>query len=149
MPSNYFKSILKRGIKRSDLIKYWNRAKKAADKSYKKHDSKYWGTVTNIFKNMINKHLNLNEDAITSVPDSGPGLIGGAGAGQGEGNPPITSFDQIYANMKNKGTKSSDIKYVRGALNPIKRAKKHKIANVTFEPTDVDSMYVDYSGKLG
>lgn len=65
MPAAYVKSLAdKYKIPIEKLEKYWKEAKKVI-KDYGKYDDnddKLWGTVVKIFKNKINKHLNLQEE---------------------------------------------------------------------------------------
>lgn len=70
MPAPYLKSLAdKYGVSIKTLEKYWKEAKKViADYGkYDDNDDKKWGTIVNIFKNKINKHLGFNEELGESV----------------------------------------------------------------------------------
>lgn len=65
MPSKMLKNQAEKyGCSIKDAEKYWKEAKKDASKSYDKKDDKYWGTVTKILKNKLNKHCEKNEGNI-------------------------------------------------------------------------------------
>ena len=61
MPVNLIKSISsKHGVSEKTLEKYWDEAKKAAKESGRsEEDSRFYGLVTDIFKNKIKKHLDI------------------------------------------------------------------------------------------
>jgi len=68
MPAPYLATLAdKYGIAMSTLEKYWKEAKKVIQDygKYDTNDDKKWGTIVNIFKNKINKHIpGVNESII-------------------------------------------------------------------------------------
>jgi hypothetical protein len=72
MASNYIQSISdKHGISIKKLEDYWEQAKAVAAKDGKKSSEEFFGTVTNIFKGIVekNEEITLEEDATTTSGD--------------------------------------------------------------------------------
>ena len=68
MPTNYVKTIAdKAGKSVQEVEKYWKEAKEIAKKHYGEGSDKFWGTVTKVFKNKVNKHLGLSESTIINL----------------------------------------------------------------------------------
>lgn len=71
MPNNYVEKVAKdSGMTLQKVESYWNKAEEIASKKIKKTDSGFYGYVTGIFKKMVGKSENVNEDKLIDLVDA-------------------------------------------------------------------------------
>lgn len=62
MPTTFLKNLAQeKGITVKKAEDFWEQAKEMALESYKEDSPSYWGTVTNITKNLVNKYIYDNK----------------------------------------------------------------------------------------
>lgn len=71
MPNNYVEKVAKdSGMTLQKVESYWNKAEEIAKKSLKPDVEGFYGYVTGIFKKMVGKSENVNEDQLIDITEA-------------------------------------------------------------------------------